>query len=191
MKPRRRRGRLWLSYVLALLAAGFMVVMALTGKLSETRQLAKFEARGVLAVPPEQVRQVEVRLGAHTTTFVRTPKGAWAHSSSQEAVDDELSSHLNEAVSFMHTSGPVRVMQRAEYSGTPLREFGLDQPRCTVVLSDGRRILLEASFGADNPQDLLQYMQLKNSDNLYLMSRFVGQAWEHLGEHLRDEPSIP
>ena len=191
MKPHRRRGRLWLSYVLALLAAGFMVVMALTGKLSETRQLAQFEARGVLSVLPEQVRQVELRLGAHTTTFVRTPKGAWAHSDSQEAVDDELSSHLDEAVSFMHISGPVRVMQRAEYSGTPLQEFGLEQPRCTVVLSDGGRILLEASFGTYNPQDLLQYMQLKNRDSLYLMSRFVGQAWEHLGEHLRDESSTP
>jgi hypothetical protein len=191
MKLRRRRGRLWLSYVLALLAVGFMVVMALTGKLSETRQLAKFEARGVLSVLPEQVRQVELRLGAHTATFVRTPKGAWTRSGSQEVVSDELSSHLNEAVLFMHTSGPVRVMQRDEYSGTPLQEFGLDQPRCTVVLSDGGRILLEASFGAYNPQDLLQYMQLKNRDNVYLMSRFVGQAWEHLGEHLSDEPSTP
>jgi len=191
MKSRRRRGRLWLSSVLALLAVGFMVIMALTGKLSETRQLVKFEARGVLSVLPEQVRQVELRLGTHTATFVRTPKGAWTRSGSQEAVSDELSSHLNEAVLFMHTSGPVRVMQRDEYSGTPLQEFGLDQPRCTVILSDGGRILLEASFGAYNPQDLLQYMQLKNRDNLYLMSRFVGQAWEHLGEHLSDEPSTP
>ena len=191
MKPRRRRGRLWLSSVLALLAVGFMVVMALTGKLSETRQLAKFEARGVLSISPEQVRQVELRLGAHTATFVRTPKGAWARHGSQEAVHDDLSSHLDEAVLFMHTSGPVRVMQRNEYSGTPPQEFGLDQPRCIVVLSDGGRILLEASFGAYNSQDLLQYMQLKNSDNLYLMSRFVGQAWEHLGEHLSDQPSTP
>jgi hypothetical protein len=191
VKPHRRRGQLWLSYALALLAVGFIAAMALTGKLSETRQLARFEARGVLAVPPEQVRQVELRLGAHTATFVRTPRGGWARSGSQEAVSDELSNHLDEAVSFMHTAGPVRVMQRAEYSGMPLQEFGLDQPRCTVVLSDGRRVLLEASFGADNPQDVLQYMWLKNSDTLYLMSRFVGQAWEHLGEHLRDQPATP
>src|SRR6266568_7296143 len=103
VKPQRRRGRPWLSYVLALLAVGFMVVMALTGKLSETRQLAKFEARGVLAVSPEHVRQLELRLGTHTATFVRTPKGAWTRSGSQEAVSDELSNHLNEAVLFMHT----------------------------------------------------------------------------------------
>ena len=75
-------------------------------------------------------------------------------------------------------------MHRDEYHGTPPKEFGLERSRCSVVLSDGRRVLLEASFGAYNPQELLQYMQLRGDDNLYLMSRFVGQAWEHLAEHM-------
>ena len=188
---RRRHGRPWLSYCLALLAVGFMVLMALTGKLSETRQLVRFEARGVLPVLPEQVRRVELRLGDHTATFVRPAQGAWTRSGSKEALGDELSSHLSQAVFFMHTSGPVRVMHREEYRSTPLQEFGLEQPRCTVVLSDGQRVLLEASFGAYNPEDLLQYMQLKHSDDLYLMSRFVGQAWEHLGEHVQGKPATP
>jgi hypothetical protein len=187
----RRRGRPWLSYCLALLAVGFMVLMALTGKLTETRQLAKFEARGVLPVLPEQVRQVELRCGARTATFVRPPHGAWTRSGSKEALSDELNSHLSQAVFFMHTSGPVRVMHREEYHGTPLQEFGLEQPRCRVVLSDGQRVLLAARFGAYNPEDLLQYMQLTNSDDLYLMSRFVGQAWEHLGEHMQGKAATP
>jgi hypothetical protein len=34
-------------------------------------------------------------------------------------------------------------------------------------------------------------MQLKHSDDLYLMSRFVGQAWEHLGEHVQGKPATP
>jgi hypothetical protein len=34
-------------------------------------------------------------------------------------------------------------------------------------------------------------MQLRSDSNLYLMSRFVGQAWEHLGEHLAGIPTIP
>ena len=54
-----------------LLAVGFLLAMILTGKLPETRQLARFEARGVLAVPPEQVRRVELHVGEHTITFVR------------------------------------------------------------------------------------------------------------------------
>jgi hypothetical protein len=165
--------------------------MLLTGKLPETRQLVKFEARGVLAVPPEQVRRVDLHVGEHTTTFVRLSDHAWMGGKGQEPISGELQEHLDQAIVFMHTSRPVRVMHREAYHGTPLHEFGLEQPRCAVVLSDGRRVLLEASFGTYNPQDLLQYMQLRGDNNLYLMSRFVGQAWEHLGEHLAGIPTIP
>ena len=83
------------------------------------------------------------------------------------------------------------MMPRDTYRDTPLHEFGLAPPRCAVVLSDGRRVLLEASFGAENPHELLQYMQPRGDHNLYLMSRFVGQAWEHLGECLVWIPTIP
>jgi hypothetical protein len=187
LKP-HRHGRRWRTLLLALLAVGFMLAMVLTGKLPETRQLAKFEARGVLAVPPEQVRRVELHIGELTMTFMRISEHRWVAGDSQETISGELHEHLDQAVSLMHTSGPVRVMHRNEYRSTPLHEFGLERPRCSVVLSDGRRVVLEASFGAYNPQDLLQYMQLKGDDNLYLMSRFVGQAWEHLGEHMRARP---
>jgi hypothetical protein len=105
----------------------------------------------------------------------------------QDVVTGELLEHLTEAILLMHTSGPVRVMRRDEYHGTPLQEFGLDQPSCSVALSGGQRLLLEVSFGGYNPQDLLQYMQLKGSDDLYLMSRFVGQAWTHLWEHVMEQ----
>jgi hypothetical protein len=177
--------------LLALLAVGFLLAMLLTGKLPETRQLVKFEARGVLAVPPEQVRRVDLYVGERTTTFVRLSDHAWVGGKGQEAISDELLEHLEQAIVFMHTSRPVRVMHRDAYRGTPLHEFGLEHPRCAVALSDGRRVLLEASFGAYNPQDLLQYMQMRGDTNLYLMSRFVGQAWEHLGEHLGVRPVSP
>lgn len=184
LKPQRKPMRRWRAMLLALLAVGFLVAMVLTGRLPETRQLVRFEARGVLAVPPEQVRRVDLHVRAHTTTFVRLSGHTWVAGEGQEPIDGELQEHLEQAIAFMHTSRPVRVMHRDEYTNTPLHEFGLEQPRCVVGLSDGRRVLLEASFGAYNPQDLLQYMQLRGDSNLYLMSRFVGQAWEHLGEHL-------
>ena len=191
IKPHRRHNRRWRTVLLALLAVGFLLAMLLTGKLPETRQLVKFEARGVLAVPPEQVRRVDLHVGEHTTTFVRLSDHAWMGGKGQEPISGELQEHLDQAIVFMHTSRPVRVMHREAYHGTPLHEFGLEQPRCAVVLSDGRRVLLEASFGTYNPQDLLQYMQLRGDNNLYLMSRFVGQAWEHLGEHLGVRPVSP
>ena len=191
LKPHWQHARRWRTVLLALLAIGFLLAMVLTGKVTETRQLVKFEARGVLAVPPEQVRRVELHIGEHTTTFVRLSDHAWMGGTGQEPISGELQEHLDQAIVFMHTSRPVRVMHRDEYHSTPLHEFGLEQPRCSVVLSDARRVLLEASFGADNPQDLLQYMQLRGDNNLYLISRFVGQAWEHLGEHLGVRPVSP
>jgi hypothetical protein len=190
VKPPQGHARRWRTVLLALLAVGFLLAMLLTGKLPETRQLVKFEARGVLAVPPEQVRRVELQVGEHTITFVRL-SDHWVSGKGQEPINGELQEHLEQAIVFMHTSRPVRVMRHDEYSNTSVREFGLEQPRYSVVLSDARRVLLEASFGAYNPQDLLQYMQLRGDSNLYLMSRFVGQAWEHLGEHLAWIPTIP
>jgi hypothetical protein len=190
VKGRQARGRPWLSAILALLAGAFIVAMVLTGSLPETRQLAKFEAKGVLKVPLEHVRRVELRVGEHTATFVRAPNQGWVHTSRQDTVAGELLEHLTEAILLMQTSGPVRVMRRDEYYGIPLQEFGLDRPRYSVALSDGQRMLLDASFGGHNPQDLLQYMQLTGSDDMYLMSRFVGQAWEHLWEHVMEESGL-
>jgi hypothetical protein len=151
IKPHRRHARRWRAVLLTLLAVGFLLAMLLTGKLPETRQLVKFEARGVLAVPPEQVRRVALHVGEHTTTFMRFSDHVWVGGKGQEPISGELQEHLEQAIVFMHTSRPVRVMRYDEYHSTPLHEFGLEQPRCAVVLSDGRRVLLEASFGAYNP----------------------------------------
>jgi hypothetical protein len=187
VKRRQARGRPWLSVTLALAAVAFLVAMVLTGSLPASRQLAKFEAKGVLKVPPEHVRRVELHVGEDTATFMRAPDKGWVRNDRQDVVTGELLEHLTEAILLMHTSGPVRVMRRDEYQGTPWQEFGLDRPRSSVALSDGQRLLLEVSFGGHNPQDLLQYMQLKGSDDLYLMSLFVGQAWEHLWEHVMEQ----
>ncbi len=187
VKRRQARRTPWMSVTLALLAVAFMVAMVLTGSLRETRQLAKFEAKGVLKLPPEHVRRVELRMGEHTVTFVRAPTKGWMQSGRQDVATGEVLEHLTEALLLMHTSEPVRVMHRDEFHGTPLQEFGLDRPRYSLALFEGERLLLDVSFGGQNPQDLLQYMQLKGSDDIYLMSRFVGQAWEHLWEHVMEQ----
>jgi hypothetical protein len=191
LKPRQARSRRWLTITLALLAVAFIVAMVLTGSLPETRQLAKFEAKGVLKVPPDHVHRVELTIGERTATFVRVPDHGWVQGSSQDVVTGELHEHLLLAVLMMHASGPVRVLHRDEYRDTTLQEFGLDQPRYSVLLSDGQHVLLEANFGANNPQDLLQYMRLTGSDDVYLLSRFVGQAWEHIWEHVTQPTAAP
>jgi hypothetical protein len=191
VKPVPARRWRWRTLALALLAVAFIVAMVLTGSLPETRQLAKFEPRGVLMVSPEQVRRVELTIGEHTATFVRAPNQRWVRSGSQEAATDELIDHLNLAVLVLHTSGPVRVMSRDDYRGVALQEFGLEWPRYSVTLSDAQGVLLEARFGAHNPQEMLQYVQLKGRDEVYLLSRFVGQAWEHIWEHIAPKTGLP
>jgi hypothetical protein len=38
--------------------------------------------------------------------------------------------------------------------------------------------LLGAEFGSPNPQKVLQYMKLQGREQVYLMSRFIGEKWE-------------
>jgi hypothetical protein len=38
--------------------------------------------------------------------------------------------------------------------------------------------VLGAEFGTPNPQKVLQYMKVQGRDQVYLMSRFVGEDWE-------------
>src|SRR5262249_28531183 len=128
IKPYRRHHRRWRTALLALLAVGFLVAMVLTGQLPETRQLVKFEARGVLTVPREQVRRVDLHVGAPTPPLVRLSEHAWVAGKGQEPISGELQEHLEQAIAFMHTASPVRVMSRDEYHGTPRHAFGLEPP---------------------------------------------------------------
>ena len=80
----------------------------------------------------------------------------------------------------MHVAPPVRVMARAEWAPAGLGEFGLDPPRYTATLYRGERRVLSAWFGGSNPQEVLQYMKVDGRDEVYLMSRFVGQEWEQV-----------
>lgn len=173
----------WLSVVLALLAVAFLVLMVRTGTLPETRQRVRFEAKGVLKVLPERVQRVTITMSDRTVRFVRHPEHGWLQRDGAGAASQELHEHLTMAVLLMHGSAPVRLMSPAEYDGTALQDFGLAPPRYSVVLADAHSTLLEAHFGVFNPAELLQYMRLTGSDEVYLMSRFVGQAWEHILEH--------
>jgi ABC-type sugar transport system ATPase subunit len=52
------------------------------------------------------------------------------------------------------------------------------RPRLSVTLEDADGVVLEADFGAENTDGLLQYMRLRDRAGLYLMSGFVGQEWQ-------------
>jgi hypothetical protein len=93
-------------------------------------------------------------------------------------VPRSLATHLDDSVKFLHVSAPIRVMPRSEWAEHGLREFGLEPPAYSIVLFQSGQRLLAADFGAPNPQKVLQYMRLQDGDELYVMSRFIGQEWE-------------
>lgn len=95
-------------------------------------------------------------------------------------VPRSLATHLEDSIKFMHVSAPIRVLERAEWAEQGLREFGLDPPVYSAALfQDGRR-LLAVGFGSPNPQKVLQYMRVEGREQIYVMSRFIGEEWEQV-----------
>jgi len=161
----------------ATLAVGFLVVMAMSGRVRESGQLVRFVAAGVLDAAPARVSGIELTDSSRTWAFARTANG-WRRAADQRPVGPELATHLEDAIKFLHVSPPVRVLERQEWAEYGLGEFGLDRPALSAVLFEDGRRLLAAQFGSTNPQKVLQYMRIDGRDEVYVMSRFVGAEWE-------------
>lgn len=177
------RGRRVLAPVGALLALGVLAAMVVSGHLPENKQFVKFAPAGVMSEPPAAIDRVEVATAAGRRRFVRAGDG-WRDG--VRPLPSGLAAHLDASIKFMHVSPPVRVMEPAEWASVGLREFGLDPPGFVATLYRGETRVLEAAFGAANPQQVLQYMKLAGHDQVYLMSRFIGAEWEQfISESLR------
>jgi len=166
---------------IAALAGGaalvFLVVMVITGARPEQRQYVKFEAKGVMQLPPEQITRVALRVGTRTAVLVRTADNRWLRENG-EPLGAAAGKRLSMAVQFMNTSEPVRVLEPGDLTGTDRREFGLDQPHLSIVLFEGERQVIGAQFCGRNPDGMLQYVALEGRRELYLLSRFVGEEWD-------------
>ena len=167
----------WLGPTAALLAVGLLVLMVFSGQLRESRQLVRFQAAGVMPEAPAEIDRVELRAPAGQWVFVRGSDG-WRAAQGGRVLSGSAASSLDDSIKFMHVSAPIRVMEQAEWAPSGLREFGLDPPGYTAILYRGSTPVLGAEFGAPNPQKVLQYMKLQGHDQVYLMSRFVGEEWE-------------
>jgi len=166
-----------LSALAAALATGYLVLMVVVGALPEQRQFVKFEAKGVMQIPPERIGTVALRAGQRSAVFTRTPDGGWARDNGA-ALDPALAKRLSLAVQFMNTAGPIRVIPADEIPGIKLADFGLEPPRLHVVLSRDAQAVIGVRFGSHNPEDTAQYLTVDGHGELILMSRFVGQEWE-------------
>ncbi|WP_157644468.1 hypothetical protein [Bradyrhizobium sp. WSM2793] len=162
--------------VLAALALMYLAAMVVSGAMPVQRQLVRFEAKGVLKRPPEEVTRVELSRGTRRVTLLRAGDTAWA---TPDGVNiGTVGLRVSKAVEIMHNSGPVREIGAAELAGSDPAPFGLDPPQLSVKLygGDGEPVL-SARFGEFNPEGYLQYMRIDDNPRLYLMSRFVGGEW--------------
>jgi hypothetical protein len=171
------RPRRLLAPAAAVLAVGILAAMVVSGHLRENRQLVKFAPAGVMPEAPAEIDRVELRANTGRWVFVRGRQG-WRAAADGGAVAASLAMHLDDSIKFMHVSAPIRVMERAEWAPIGLREFGLDPPGYTATLYRRDDRLVGAEFGVPNPQKVLQYMKLQGRDEVYLMSRFIGEEWE-------------
>jgi hypothetical protein len=172
----RKGGRLagMLAAAASLLYLGTMVV---TGAAPVQRQLVRFEAKGVLRLPPERIGRVEIQRADQQITLVRTGETSWSTADGLD-IGSDAGKRVSMAVQMMHTSGPVREIGGGELAGIDRAPFGLDPPTIAARLyDDSGAAVLAARFGARNPDDFLQYMQLDGDARLFLMSRFVGEEW--------------
>ena len=156
---------------------GYLAVMVMSGEQPTQRQFVEFEARGVLRTPPELVHRVELVRADRHLTLLRRGEDDWA-TPAGDGIDGAVARQISTAVRMMHNSGPAREIPAGDVKGTDPAEFGLDVPRITAsfYVSDTDPVL-SVHFGAGNPDGFLQYMRIENDDRLYLMSRFVGEAW--------------
>lgn len=159
------------------IALGYLAAMVLVGAAPVQQQLVRFEAKGVLRLLPEAVRRVEIDHAGTTTTLVRRGEKAWA-TGSGTVLDPSTSAQLDTAVNVLHRSGPVREIEAQDLAGVDTGPFGLDAPVLAVsVFGDSETPVLTARFGNLNPEGILQYMRLQDSERVYLMSRFVSTEW--------------
>jgi hypothetical protein len=159
------------------LVIGYLAVMVMSGEQRTQRQFVEFEAKGVLQTSPEHIRRVELVRADQRIVLLRQGEDNWA-TPAGVGIDGAVARQISAAVRMMHNSGPVRKIPADDVKDTDPVEFGLDTPRITARLyvSDGDPVLT-VHFGARNPDEFLQYMRTDNDDHLYLMSRFIGDAW--------------
>lgn len=162
--------------LLAGLALAYLVAMVVTGAQPVQRQLVKFEAKGVLQIEPEAVRQITLGRDGRQVVLVRTGGGGWAVEGGN-AVEGAAAAHLDTAVKMLHRSGPVREIAPEELTGVDTRPFGLEQPVVVAALAGPGGQALTVRFGALNPEGFLQYMRIDGDPRVYLMSRFIGAEW--------------
>lgn len=165
--------------ILAALAIAYLVVMYMHGARPTREQFIAFEAAGIMAESPAQVREVGIEADGRAWLIERRDETWWLGGTRLPAAS---ASQLSLAVKFLHTARPVREVGNDADDVDPA--YGLAKPALAVRarLADGTQYTL--AFGARTPDGSLQYVRAAPPARIYLMSNFVGEEWGALAAAL-------
>jgi hypothetical protein len=162
----------------ALGAIGFLVTLALTGGRGGPG-LAPFTPKGLMTIPLQDVREVDLETREGHWHFVRTDNG-WDTTAGTTMAG--LAARLDGALTLLRNSGPERVLSATEIADVDPAQFGLDPPRLRVVLNGGSTSSFAISFGATNVLGLSHYARREGSREIALLPGFVAEEWERVGK---------
>jgi hypothetical protein len=163
---------------IALGAAAFLIALALSGG-RRGPGLETFTPKGLMAIPVEDVRQVDLVTPRGHWHFVRETDG-W-HATERPAAAG-FGIRLDGALKLLRNSGPERVLSEAEVGQAGPAQFGLDPPRLRVVVRGSSGPEFAISFGAATPFGLSHYARVDGSREIALLPAFLAEEWERAGE---------
>jgi Domain of unknown function (DUF4340) len=161
----------------ALGATAFLVTLAFTGGRGGPG-LEPFVPKGLMAIPIEDVREIDVTAPHGHWHFVRTQAG-WRATHGLATAGFEV--RLEGALKLLRNSGPDRVLTEAEVAQAGMAQFGLTPPRLRVTVSGPDASVFSISFGVTNPMGLSHYARLDGSSEIALLPAFVAEEWERTG----------
>jgi hypothetical protein len=161
----------------ALGATAFLVTLAFTGGRGGPG-LEPFVPKGLMTIPIDDVREVDVAAPRGHWHFARTQDG-WR--ATQGIVTAGFEERLDTALTLLRNSGPDRVLTEAEVARAGAAQFGLAPPRLHVIVSGPDASVFAISFGATNPMGLSHYARLDGSSQIALLPAFVAEQWERTG----------
>jgi hypothetical protein len=161
----------------ALVATAFLVGLAFTGGRGGPG-LEPFVPKGLLTIPVENVREVDVAAPRGHWHFLRTREG-WRATQGMATAGFEV--RLESALRLLRNSGPDRVLTAAEVARAGASQFGLAPPWLRIIVSGPDASAFTISFGATSPMGLSHYAMLDGSSEVALLPVFVAEAWERTG----------
>jgi hypothetical protein len=163
--------------VIAFGATAFLAALALTGGRGGPG-LEPFVPKGLMTIPAENVREVDVTAPRGHWHFVRAQEG-WR--ATQGMATAGFEARLDGALKLLRNSGPDRVLTEAEVTRVGAAQFGLAPPRLRIIVTGSDASVFAISFGVTNPMGLSHYAKLDGSSEIALLPAYVAEEWERTG----------